>query len=89
MVDATWDGSVLGGGGLPRADLLRWRIEAGAARPAAGAFDGSVGSGGTADGPTATASVDAAVAAPMALVDGRAGTDHLAPAEGGHRARDR
>ena len=32
VVDATWDGSVLGGGELPRADLLRWRIEAGTAR---------------------------------------------------------
>jgi hypothetical protein len=72
-VDATWDGSVLGGGGLPRADLLRWRIEAGAARPAAGAFDGTVGSGGTAGGPTATGSVASPVAAPAALGAGSAG----------------
>ncbi len=60
-VDATWDGTVLGGGGLPRADLLRWRIEAGTARPAEGGFDGSVvAGGGGAVGPTATAAVDSA-----------------------------
>ena len=72
-VDATWDGSVIGGGGLPRTDLLRWRIDAGAARPAAGGFDGSVGSGGVANGPTVTASVDSVVAAPTALINGTAG----------------
>jgi hypothetical protein len=73
VVDATWDGSVLGGGGLPRADLLRWRIEAGSARPAAGAFDGSVGSGGVAGGPSVTGSVDAVSAAPVALGAGASG----------------
>ena len=73
VVDATWDGSVIGGGGLPRTDLLRWRIEAGTARPAAGGFDGSVGSGGVANGPTATASLASVAAAPAALINGVAG----------------
>ncbi len=68
-VDATWNGAVLGGGGLPRADLLRWRIEAGAARAAEGGFDGSVtAGGGGASGPTATAAVAGVAAGPPALV---------------------
>ena len=68
-VDATWNGAVLGGGALPRTDLLRWRIEAGTARAAEGGFDGSVaGGGGGASGPTATAAVDTVAAGPPALV---------------------
>jgi hypothetical protein len=74
-VDATWDGSVIGGGGLPRSDLLRWRIEAGTARAAEGAFDGSVASGGGGvTGPTATAAVDTLAAGPPVLVNGAAGS---------------
>ena len=73
-VDATWDGSVLGGGGLPRAVLLRWRIEAGTARAAEGAFDGSVASGGGGGtGSTATTAVDTVAAGPAALVNGAVG----------------
>lgn len=73
-VAATWTGTVLGGGALPRADLLRWRIEAGSARAAEGAFDGSVvAGGGGAVGPVATASADTLVAGPPALVNGAAG----------------
>jgi hypothetical protein len=68
-VDATWTGTVAGGGALPRADKLRWRIEAGTARAAEGGFDGSVVSGGGgASGPTATAAVDSLVAGPPTLV---------------------
>lgn len=73
-VDATWDGSVIGGGALPRADLLRWRIEAGSARSAVGAFDGTVASGGGATpGAPVTATADRIAAAPAALVAGAAG----------------
>ncbi len=71
-VDATWNGTVLGGGGLPRTDLLRWRIEAGAARPAEGGFDGSV-SGGGGSGPKATGAVDGVAAGPPAIVGAAVG----------------
>ena len=71
-VDATWNGAVLGGGGLPRTDLLRWRIEAGTARPAEGGFDGSVAGGGG-SGPKATAAVDGVAAGPPVIVGATVG----------------
>jgi hypothetical protein len=50
-VDATWDGTVEGGGPLPKADTLRWSIDAGAgggaARAATGTFNGSGSPAGT------------------------------------------
>ena len=79
---------MLGGGALPRADLLRWRIEAGTARAAEGAFDGSVvAGGGGAVGPTATAAVDTVVAGPPALVGAVHRQGRLAPAQGRRRCR--
>ncbi len=71
-VDAMWNGTVLGGGGLPRTDLLRWRIEAGTARPAEGGFDGTVAGGGG-SGPKATAAVDGVAAGPPVIVGASVG----------------
>jgi hypothetical protein len=67
-VDAVWNGAIAGGGALPPAASLRWRIEAGtgsgAARPAAGLFDGS----GAPSGDTETSSATSpAISAPKAV----------------------
>ena len=73
VVDATWDGSVIGGGGLPRADLLRWRIEAG--RRVRRRADSTAASAAAVAriGPTATASLASVAAAPAVLINGVAG----------------
>jgi hypothetical protein len=71
-VDAVWNGAIASGGSLPPAASLRWRIEAGsgsgAARPAAGSFDGSgAPSGGTETSTTSSPAISAPKAVPTVI----------------------